>query len=236
MKSEEWWTLGLTMIETWPTLRQLRGYSHEAQTVAVPTPVFAESSTSESLFGQKEHNPPNVATTATVVTAPHADARTAAKQQKMAQPSSQHSLTPVPPLSETDRRYKTALVGFETAMKEDPTSHATDVALQSVVDLLHGAEVLGDASLGLGSDNDSSAPDNSEEAAKKRAAELRREEVVKAMAQLCREQDEFNQEHGSSILRWKVCYGAKPTKDEPEAAPEAAPKEEAKQQAEPSEA
>ena len=95
-------------------------------------------------------------------------------------------------------------------MKEDPTSHATDVALQSVVDLLHGAEVLGDASLGLGSDNDSSAPDNSEEAAKKRAAELRREEVVKAMAQLCREQDEFNQEHGSSILRWKVCSAPRP--------------------------
>jgi hypothetical protein len=87
--------------------RQLRGGARVAQTVSVPTPVFGESKTSANLFGAAAENARTQSTfvyppTATTVVA---DARTAAKQQKMAQPSSYHTLAPVPPLSETDRRY-----------------------------------------------------------------------------------------------------------------------------------
>lgn len=205
--------------------RQLRGGSRVAQTVAVPTPVFSESKTSAHLFGVETETarsdstfvyPPvlkpttTTAAKATVVatSAPTADARTAAKQHKMAQPSSQHALSPVPPLSETDHRYKTALIGFETAMKDDPSSHATDVSLKAVVDLLHGSEVLGDASLSVGLKNDTE-PEDSEVAEERRVAELRMDKIVTAMAQLCHEQDVFDQAHGSSVLRWKLIYGAK---------------------------
>ena len=111
--------------------RQLRGYSHEAQTVAVPTPVFAESSTSESLFGQKEHNPPNVndSNSCDGTSRRRKDSCKAAENGIAIVAAFADACTP---LSETDRRYKTALVGFETAMKEDPTSHATDAGKAAV--------------------------------------------------------------------------------------------------------
>ena len=201
--------------------RQLRGGVHEAQTVAVPTPTFSDSKTSETIFGSmqtsKHIDPKSVAPKRM----PKSDSRTAASKTKMAQPSSQHTLAPVPPLSETDIRYGTALLGFENAMKEGPSTRSTDLALQCLIELLNGSEILGDPKIGIDEvsrrvGEAEAASQTKEEKKKKRDEEAALELTLKAMAQMNHEQSKFNKRHSSSILRWKISYGMKKRSKEKE--------------------